>query len=245
MGESCVSSQCVCGTTACSNGQACCPSATGVGCTDTQTDPKNCGFCGNRCGTGEACMGGMCTCAGGPHCVGNQTCCSTGCFDLASDPGNCGACGHPCNPGEACMMGMCVTTGCSPACTNGNLCTGTICTCNGGSACTGASTCCPNIAGCVNLQTDPMNCGNCGKPCNLGDLCCNGICTPQGSSNCGGCGIKCGTTKPAGGAGIPEPEASPGMDGGTLGGICCPSCTLGAPYFCSSIGCPVCPSGPS
>jgi hypothetical protein len=195
-------------------------------------------------------MGGQCTCAGGPHCVGNQTCCSSGCFDLASDPANCGSCGHPCNAGQACMMGMCVTTGCSPACTNGNMCMGTNCVCNGGPACGGTSTCCP--AGCVNLQSDPLNCGNCGKPCAPGALCCNGICTPQGDGNCGGCGIKCNGTKPAGH--IPDPYANPGGDGGInpdggIGpgpGICCPPCMPPGNYFCApgSVGCPICPGGP-
>jgi hypothetical protein len=37
---------------------ACCPS---IGCTDTATDPNNCGYCGNPCPTGSSCVAGNCT----------------------------------------------------------------------------------------------------------------------------------------------------------------------------------------
>src|SRR5215813_6548898 len=32
-----------------------------TGCTDTKTDPHNCGRCGNRCVVGENCLNGNCT----------------------------------------------------------------------------------------------------------------------------------------------------------------------------------------
>jgi hypothetical protein len=243
-GETCMNSQCVCGSAPCSPGQICCPggATTGPTCVDPNGDRNNCGFCGNRCGTGEMCTNSMCTCAGNPHCVGNETCCTSGCADLANDPLHCGSCGHACNAGEACTMGMCVATGCQPPCSNGNVCMGTTCTCNGGAACGNGTTCCQG-QGCVNLQFDPLNCGNCGKPCGTGDLCCNGICTPQGDGNCGGCSIKCGSFKPKG-SGISTPDVLP--DGGTSGGMCCPPCSPGGNWMCSVGGlCVACPGGPT
>ena len=39
---------------------------------------------------------------------------------------------------------------------------------------------------CVNLQADPMNCGQCGHPCGGGTVCKMGACCPPNMSNCGG-----------------------------------------------------------
>jgi len=69
------------------------PVATGVSpehavclgaCVDTQTDAANCGGCGKRCPTGQACAGGACACTSGPTCsniccTGGNGCCLTGC----------------------------------------------------------------------------------------------------------------------------------------------------------------------
>jgi len=33
-----------------------------MGCGDVQTDPKNCGMCGNQCAPGQTCTAGVCTC---------------------------------------------------------------------------------------------------------------------------------------------------------------------------------------
>jgi Stigma-specific protein, Stig1 len=33
-----------------------------MGCGDVQTDPKNCGMCGNQCAPGQTCVAGVCTC---------------------------------------------------------------------------------------------------------------------------------------------------------------------------------------
>ena len=69
-GQACVAGSCT-GRPSCGNGRegffcnldagtsyACCPS---VGCTDTDTDPNNCGGCRQQCPTGSSCVGGVCT----------------------------------------------------------------------------------------------------------------------------------------------------------------------------------------
>ncbi len=69
-GQSCVAGSCS-GRPGCGNGRegffcnldagpsyACCPS---VGCTDTDTDPNNCGYCRHPCPSGSSCVGGVCT----------------------------------------------------------------------------------------------------------------------------------------------------------------------------------------
>jgi len=69
-GQSCVAGSCT-GRPGCGNGRegffcnldagtsyACCPS---VGCTDTDTDPNNCGSCRQQCPPGSSCVSGTCT----------------------------------------------------------------------------------------------------------------------------------------------------------------------------------------
>ncbi len=41
----------------------CCPS---IGCTDVKTDPRNCNSCGQPCGRGQVCVGGICQAPSGP-----------------------------------------------------------------------------------------------------------------------------------------------------------------------------------
>lgn len=46
---------------------------------------------------------------------------------------------------------------------------------------------------CVNVKTDPLNCGMCGKKCKHTYICCKGKCVNAYSDkkNCGGCKKKC------------------------------------------------------
>jgi hypothetical protein len=76
--------------TGCVSGATCCtPAGAAAFCTNTGTDVKNCGACGNACkGTTPAC-------------------CSGKCADLASDNNNCGKCGNQCATGKTCKAGVC------------------------------------------------------------------------------------------------------------------------------------------
>lgn len=76
-------------------------------CVAVDSDPANCGMCGNACTGGDAiCLAGKCACgtAGMDYCDG------VGCMDVSSDFDNCGACGHACDPNndQACSGGVCV-----------------------------------------------------------------------------------------------------------------------------------------
>jgi hypothetical protein len=58
----------VCNPSDCPPGWRCC----GSGCADIESDPGNCGSCGNRCSSGQTCCNGRC--CSGPCCDGK--CCS-------------------------------------------------------------------------------------------------------------------------------------------------------------------------
>jgi hypothetical protein len=124
---------------------------------NTQTDPNNCGACGNACQGGQACTAGVCSC--GP----NQTLCNSACVDTNSDPFNCGSCGQSCaisGPGQsACLNGACTLT-----------CSGSFKNCDN------------NFAnGCeTDTSTSTTNCGGCGITCAAGQTCAGGICTGGG-----------------------------------------------------------------
>jgi hypothetical protein len=121
--------------TTCNNTQKVC----GGACADVQTDPKNCGDCGNACPAGQVCSTGTCvgTCAAGyAMCVSDAG--TPYCADLTQNPRECGGCGHVCGVAEACVMSTC--TG---QCGAGR----TVCTTGGGG----------NF--CADTNTDPSNCG--------------------------------------------------------------------------------------
>ena len=104
----------VCSTvalTACQTGVVTCKEGTdycGNGCVDAKRDRRNCGACGNQCGTGQDCMegagaGGASACV----CRPGTTTCATGCAVTGSDPLNCGGCGIRCPEGQICSGGVC------------------------------------------------------------------------------------------------------------------------------------------
>lgn len=204
-------------------------------CVHTKTDAHNCGKCGHRCPTGEACHNGKCVCGPGKVNCGGK------CVELTADPHNCGACGHACAAGMVCSRGTCAqtcpegTTNCGGGCvtvaddpnhcgTCGHICAaGTVCA---------SGTCvtkCPagtvNCSGaCVTTATDPANCGACGQVCTGALACYKGTCTtcPSGTANCGGRCINTST----------DPANC---------GACGHSCAPG--QYCNGGTCSQCPAG--
>jgi hypothetical protein len=227
-------------------------------CTNTQTDPLNCGGCatdgGVACPPGELCNGrGQCA----TSCLGTEQLCNRLCTNTQTDPLNCGGCA-----GDGGM-----------ACPSGQLCNG-----NGecAASCLGGEALCEGL--CTNPQTDSLNCGGCagdggaacapGQSCNGAGHCatsclvsedlCNGLCTntQTDSHNCGGCAGDGGTACAAGdlcnGSGVCAPSC---LASETLcEGICvdtqtdstnCGECDTYcvAPQMCSGLGaCVSCPA---
>lgn len=56
IGTECISGSCACGTNGLADGLTDCAGT----CTDTTSDPNNCGSCGNVCGGGDTCQAGTC-----------------------------------------------------------------------------------------------------------------------------------------------------------------------------------------
>ncbi|MBS2027101.1 MAG: hypothetical protein JST54_04280 [Deltaproteobacteria bacterium] len=76
-------------TAACSpSGDATCSGS----CTDLQTDPNNCGSCGNVVASGGSCVNGSPGC---PHSY--DVVCNGACVDAKFDSSNCGSCGNDCS----------------------------------------------------------------------------------------------------------------------------------------------------
>jgi hypothetical protein len=214
-------------------------------CVDLNTDPRDCGACGNVCEAGQQCVQGACTCDG-IICPTGTTCCNKQCVDFSTDPDNCGSCGHACAAGDFCVAGECLS------CLGVNCAAGQAC-------CSGA---------CVDLQTDSAHCGTCGNVCAADLSCVNGICqgncglqnctspatccTANGFSvctdlsddpnNCGACGNVCQGSATCQGSGI--------CCAGILydGDQCCEGpanfCTLNGISVCCDVGVPCCDGGP-
>ncbi len=145
------------------------------GCETNLVTPENCGLCGKSCAPGQICGINAKTGSRQCMCPDGQTFCPTSCingvctgecFDLTSDAFNCGACGVSCSyvSGSfninACRNGTCVQQ-----CHEGRA------DCNGNTA-----------DSCeVNTNSDPMNCGGCGKACDVaaGQACVGGRCVVE------------------------------------------------------------------
>lgn len=138
----------------------------GDGCeTRVDSDVDNCGGCGIKCGPGEVCALGLCTCT-----------CGAVCFKgLDSDPRNCGTCGLKC-PGDWSTVSYAGAFSIDPA-HGAPVCDQGVC----------GYTCSPYWADCdadisngceTDLRNDPLNCGACGLRCDgiEGQPCVEGRC---------------------------------------------------------------------
>ena len=109
-----------------------------------------------QCPVGDVCNNHECipACGTGAACGAGLSCCALGglalCVNETTDPQDCGGCGRPCPPGEACVGSRCQV----PA------------SCNGGPVCSTDEQCC--ASGCSNTNSDPRNCGFCGRTCTPG-----------------------------------------------------------------------------
>jgi hypothetical protein len=168
-------------------------------------DEQNCGACGNACKDGELCWRGVCGCPPGYTRCGDQ------CTQLDRDAKNCSVCGNLCvepeldaGPGKwPCGAGVlpphvgpvCLNSACQLNCT-GDF-TGTYDDCNSDICGDGCET---------NVNSDPNNCGACGKKCLPDQRCVSGECEcaarhetlcgtctdlMKDPNNCGACGNVC------------------------------------------------------
>ncbi|AKV04108.1 Tryptophan synthase alpha chain [Labilithrix luteola] len=141
-------------------------------CVNTAVDPANCGSCDVVCPSGVACLDGLC---GGPvdgssdgSALGDGSSGDGSAGDGSFGDGGDGGCEPPFNRSSACGACDVVCVAPNSACLadpSGNF----VCA----PPCTPPLVECENA--CVDTQTDPLNCGVCGKFC-PSNLCANGVC---------------------------------------------------------------------
>lgn len=160
---------------ACAAGRERCGSV----CLDLASDPEHCGSCDVVCAAADVCDAGECV----AQCRDGRVPCARACVDLQTDPFHCGDCSEVCDLGGECVAADCKDA-CGDACDrNREVCVDQECACRTGfSSCGGA---------CVNLDTDPMHCGECGLGCD-GSPCGGGECQPAGcDAFADQCGASC------------------------------------------------------
>ncbi|CAK9780451.1 hypothetical protein CC85DRAFT_300393 [Cutaneotrichosporon oleaginosum] len=166
-------------------------------CIDLKKDPKNCGYCENKCPDGQLCYNGACSEQCKP---GWEHCFLIGCTDVQTSSQNCGACGNWCSPSQVCRGGKCVDDAVSNI---GKPCD--LGAHSGGIECPGAG----GASTCVDPSFDPNNCGGCGAQdpkykCAAGSSCQAGKCVAQEQSPSAAESAAPAPTTPA-----PSPSPSP------------------------------------
>ncbi len=149
-----------CAVDLCFQGAADCDGNAANGCeTLTESDPANCGACGNACPGSQVCANGACA----TSCPGGTVACGRACVVTSMSVAHCGACNRRCAPAPggvvSCRAGVCAVT------------------------CAGQRGDCDGLAdnGCeVDTGSDPTHCGRCGQSCPVGGntdpLCVNSEC---------------------------------------------------------------------
>lgn len=134
----------------------------GAACSDTATDPANCGGCGKPCKPGDTCTASAC----GVLCLGETVACAGACVNTSNDPLHCGGCTTSCTDGGS---PLCADGGCVPDCATVGL-----------SLCPAAGAAPPF---CADLVNDPKNCGVCGKICGVNQVCKASACVDLCATN--------------------------------------------------------------
>ena len=132
-------------------------------CSDTKSDPNNCGTCGKACKETETCNNGNCEF----YCPTGQTECNEACFNLNIDNEHCGKCDVACEKGMACQEGECK------------------------SICKPDETYCEASDTCADLTNAVANCGECGKSCEEGEVCLKGECRQDCGNDAIACNGSC------------------------------------------------------
>lgn len=139
-------------------------------------DDLNCGICGHACALNQHCESGACvwdvpqnSCVPAAEtCNGEDDDCDfviDDPFNLLNNVNHCGACGNACAAGQSCVSGHCQwnvpQNECVPA----------------PETCDGIDNDCDFVIDeQYNLQSDPNNCGTCGRACGGGLICQSGHC---------------------------------------------------------------------
>ena len=136
------------------------------------TDNANCGACGNACGAGQVCSGGICTLTCGALTKCTPSTAAPYCANTTTDNANCGTCGNACAAGQVCSGGACTLT------------------------CGSLTKCTPSVGApyCANTSTANADCGTCGNACGAGQTCMSGTCKANCSASQTVCSGQCTNT---------------------------------------------------
>lgn len=165
----------------------------GTSCVDTNSDPSNCGGCGNVVDPSEYCVDGSPTCRPNTWTctpwvyAGSTVACEYKCTDHLGDGSHCVS---PSDPGHVyrCYLG----SGVDGYCVDGS------CTTAGCGSLTACVSTLSNVFSCYDTQRDSNHCGTCDNRCAPSETCaaagCHRYRVVAACSACGG-GEKCSTAQ--------------------------------------------------